>query len=260
MARLTTKELSERTWPDYVRFFSQGNGWDHCGCVAYQGFIPPAKVRKWADKRDWSLEVKCTLLDRGLAHGVLVYANGRPVGWCQFGPKRELPVPEAERRELLNGGPGWKRRRVLAESDDNGQAWRITCFCTDKQFSQRGVAGVALGAALDAIRKRGGGLVEAFPIALVPECDERVAVAKQWRLGLFKLIRAHGRFSDEVERYLASPPPSPKLSVAGIGEVDASGWVYGLMHAGTVGMFEQEGFTAVSAIGSGPRVRMQRIV
>jgi hypothetical protein len=36
-----TKELSKRTWPDYVRFFSQGNGWDHCGCTAYQGFRAP---------------------------------------------------------------------------------------------------------------------------------------------------------------------------------------------------------------------------
>ena len=44
----TTKELSNRTWPDYVRFFSQGNGWDHCGCTFAQGFRAPKEVRKWA--------------------------------------------------------------------------------------------------------------------------------------------------------------------------------------------------------------------
>src|SRR5919109_1220813 len=74
--RFVTKELSKRTWPDYVRFFSQGNGWDHCGCTAYQGFRAPARVRKWADKRDWNLAVKCDLVDRGLAHGILVYSDG----------------------------------------------------------------------------------------------------------------------------------------------------------------------------------------
>src|SRR5688500_16762976 len=109
--KFSTKELSTHTWPDYVRFFSKGNGWDHCGCTAYQGFAAPSKVRKWADKRDWNLELKCDLVERHVAHGILVYADREPVGWCQFGPKRELPIPEGERKELLQGRPGWKRNR-----------------------------------------------------------------------------------------------------------------------------------------------------
>ena len=32
----TTKELSTRTWPDFVRLFSQGSGWDFCQCMHYQ--------------------------------------------------------------------------------------------------------------------------------------------------------------------------------------------------------------------------------
>lgn len=33
---LRTKELSKRTWADFERLFSQGNGWDFCWCLAYQ--------------------------------------------------------------------------------------------------------------------------------------------------------------------------------------------------------------------------------
>ena len=43
--------------------------------------------------------------------------------------------------------------------------WRITCFVVDKQHRRRGAASVALKAALEAIRKKGGGLVEAYPVS-----------------------------------------------------------------------------------------------
>lgn len=42
--------------------------------------------------------------------------------------------------------------------------WRITCFVVDKKYRKRGVASAALKAALEAIRNKGGGLVEAYPI------------------------------------------------------------------------------------------------
>ncbi len=262
MGRFVTRELSLRTWPDYLRFFSQGNGWDHCGCLAYQGFRAPSKVRMWTDKRDWSLELKRELVERGLAHGILVYSDGQPVGWCQFGPESELPIPQDQRKKVLKGEPGWRRRWGTSEETAGSESplWRITCFCTDKRFSQRGVAGISLGAALDAIRKQGGGLVEAFPVATISETDQRLGAVKDWRKGLFKLIHAHGRFSDEVERYMLSAPSPIKISIEGVGEVNGMGWTYGVMHSGTVAMFIRAGFSPVAALGSGPRVLMKKRV
>lgn len=256
-SRFTTKELSKRTWDGYVRFFSAGNGWDHCGCVAYQGFVAPSQLAKWADKRDWSLQVKHDLVERGLAHGVLVYAGTDPVGWCQYGPPGELPLPREKRKELLGGAPGWKRKGTdNASRDVAGLDWKITCFCADKSFACQGIASIALRAALIAIAKRGGGLVEARPVAVVPEDDERVIAFRNWRRELRRLIRAHGRFSVEVERHLSARPAPPKVTVKGIGEVDGIAWAYGAMHPGTVGMFQREGFTAIgSSLG---RVIMQK--
>lgn len=92
----TTKELSKRTWPDYARFFSQGNGWDHCGCTFMQGFRAPKHLRKWADQRDWNLEVKRGLVEDVRAHCVLVEAG--------------------------------VRRRLFADGEE--RLWKITCFCT----------------------------------------------------------------------------------------------------------------------------------
>lgn len=92
---------------------------------------------------------KKRLVDERRAHGILIYKNERPVGWCQFGPKDELPRIDRMRNYKLTNGDG---------------LWRITCFFVDKDYRGRGVANVALAAALKAIKRRGGRLVEAYPI------------------------------------------------------------------------------------------------
>jgi hypothetical protein len=233
--RFTTKELSKRTWPDYVRFFSQGNGWDHCGCTFAQGFRAPKDVRKWTDQRDWNLDVKCHLVEDGRAHGILVYAGREPVGWCQFGPVNELPIVEA--------GP---RRRLFAEGED--RIWKITCFCTSPDHSQQGVTTVALRAALRAIAKKGGGVVEATPVVLAkgdPSTDERLAGLIDWYSTFTRLLKTHGRFSDPVEEHLRNRVEVTEF-VEGIGEV--TGTYYGRFNVGTVHTFQREGFEAVSAI------------
>ena len=76
------------------------------------------------------------------------------MGWCQYGPKEELPRIDNSRKY-----------RGLAPEDTAETLWRITCFAVLKKYRQRGVATAALQAALEAIRKKGGGLVEAFPIS-----------------------------------------------------------------------------------------------
>jgi GNAT superfamily N-acetyltransferase len=140
-----TEELTPATWADFERLFAPGRGWSFCACMLYQrGCHLDAKsfpdrasslVQNRADKRE--------LVDAGRAHGILVYDEGEPIGWCQFGPAEELPLPGATRLDRrippLGAGVRWRRRR------------------------RRGVARTALRSALEAIRERGGGLVEAYP-------------------------------------------------------------------------------------------------
>jgi len=58
--------------------------------------------------------------------------------------------------------------------------WRVTCFVVDPRYRRQGVAGLALRAALDAIRRQGGGIVEAYPVACwthgANRCTESVYV------------------------------------------------------------------------------------
>jgi hypothetical protein len=55
----------------------------------------------------------------------------------------------------------------------------MTCFVVDKKHRRRGVAGVALSGALEAIARHGGGMVEAYPIVV-------------WRRGTMADMATHG--------------------------------------------------------------------
>ena len=95
---------------------------------------------------------KKALVTQGRSHGILVYARGEPVGWCQYGLSQELPSTD--------NNPKYCK---LVSGNDRAR-WRIACFVVDKKFRRRGVARTALKAALAAIRYQRGGLVEAFPV------------------------------------------------------------------------------------------------
>ena len=92
-AMYTTEELTKETWPDFERLFSQGNGWDFCWCMHFQRLraLPRNQWRTRAERGARNRKQKKELVDEGHAHGILVYANGEPVGWCQYGRSEELP-------------------------------------------------------------------------------------------------------------------------------------------------------------------------
>jgi ribosomal protein S18 acetylase RimI-like enzyme len=104
--------------------------------------------RRAKNKRD-----KKTLVEDGKAHGVLLYDAGTPIGWCAYGPKREFP--------RIDKGRNYSRLNL---QDEPEKLWRITCFVVDRDYRKRGVANIALKAALSSIKAKGGGVVEAYPV------------------------------------------------------------------------------------------------
>jgi GNAT superfamily N-acetyltransferase len=162
--------------------------------------LPRALAPTRAARSVLNQQDKQQLVHAERAHGILVYAEGEPIGWCQFGPAAEL--------------------RGLGL---DACQWRITCFVVAKRQRRRGVAQVALHAALEAIRRRGGGVVDGYPIAT-------------W---------THGREGT-----------SAAVLVPGAGLVGPAWGSFGnVSWTGTVSMFQREGFEAVAVIGSAsPRV------
>jgi ribosomal protein S18 acetylase RimI-like enzyme len=151
----TTKELSSKTGADFERLFQKPGGWSHCWCMHFQrtrGLPKNGQVGSRAERTVRNRRQKLELVEEGRAHGILVYAKGEAVGWCQFGPRRELPRIDHRR----------KYRGLAPDGDE--MLWRITCFVVETAYRRRGIASAALKAALEAIQRSGGGLVEAYPL------------------------------------------------------------------------------------------------
>jgi len=93
-------------------------------------------------------EAKRKLVREGKAHGTIIYCAGEPVGWCQFGPREELP--------RIDG-----KRGYVPTSQD---AWRITCLFIAKDHRRMGVARLAVRSSVEAMRALGVTIVEAYPV------------------------------------------------------------------------------------------------
>jgi hypothetical protein len=83
----SAKGLTSSTWPDFEKLFSKHNGvWGGCWCMFYhkQGEFQ-IKGHALENKR-----AKKALVRRGKSHGIIIYTDGKPVGWTQYGPRPKL--------------------------------------------------------------------------------------------------------------------------------------------------------------------------
>ncbi len=141
---LTSAQLSLKTWADFERLFAANGGvWGGCWCMFFH------KSTKF-EPRDYSdnKEAKHALTAEGKAHGTIVYCGKDPVGWCQFGPKEELPRVD-------------RKRGYRPTASD---PWRITCLFIAPRHRRSGFAKFAVRESVSAMRKLKVGVVEAYPV------------------------------------------------------------------------------------------------
>ncbi len=186
---LEARELTPARWVDFEGLFQKYQGVQAgCWCMFYHREGPNGPLgsvaRQAANRRDHR-----ALLGAGRAHGVLVYRDGAPVGWCQFGRREELPRVELGRKY-----------RELVDHLGPPPAWRVTCFFVDRPHRRAGVAGVALRAALEAIGRLGGGIVEAYPATHGKAVATWFGTTSMFRREGFRVVRPFGRSNVLVRR------------------------------------------------------------
>ena len=142
----STRMLTEDTWPDFAQLVEANNGvWGGCWCMGFH----PEGVGKPGQTAENNRAAKLRRVGSGAVSQVLVYQDGECVGWCQFGRPAELP-------NIKNRG---RYDKDAVDTPD----WRIGCVFTGTRNRGKGIASAAVGAALDEIRRAGGGVVEAYP-------------------------------------------------------------------------------------------------
>jgi len=158
----TIRELNLGTFPDFESLAVKQGG---CWCMFYQRSKPVGRGMSMSELARINRKDKEALVRNGRSHAILVYEGEIPVGWCQYGTDEELP--------RIDSGRGYKK---VGKPAGSKKLWRITCFFVDRNFRGKGVAKIALKAALQSIRSQGGGIVEAYPVV-----SKKMAAVPEWR-------------------------------------------------------------------------------
>ncbi|MCI4362975.1 MAG: GNAT family N-acetyltransferase [Thermoplasmata archaeon] len=192
-------ELTSTTWADFEALFGRFNGVaGGCWCMFYHRTrredVPHSRARTERNRRDHR-----ALVRKGRAHGILVYHEEVPVGWCQFGRRAELPLIDTARTY----------RALLANGTPPAE-WRITCFFVDPSARHRGAARFGLRAALAAIRRAGGGVVEAYPATLGAPVSHWFGTLSMFEREGFRETAPYGTHHRLVRRRLLPDSRRPK--------------------------------------------------
>jgi GNAT superfamily N-acetyltransferase len=117
----------------------------HCWCLSHRLRTSDIEALGGGD-RERAMRALC---ERPIPPGVVTYRDGRPVGWCNLGPREEIP-------RLV-------RSRLIRPIDDV-PVWSIVCLVVRGGHRRQGVTGHLLEGAVAWAASQGAPAVEAHPV------------------------------------------------------------------------------------------------
>jgi GNAT superfamily N-acetyltransferase len=143
--------LTPDRWIDLEQLFGERGACGGCWCMWWRLTRSTFNEQK-GEKNKAAFK---GLVDSGDPPGILAYANGTAIGWCAVAPRETYPALE--------------RSRVLKRIDDQ-PVWSIVCLFIARPYRRKGVSVELVNAAADYVGKRGGKIVEGYPVE--PRKDE----------------------------------------------------------------------------------------
>lgn len=174
--------LTSARWSDFERLFGKNGACGGCWCMLWRTPRKEFDARKGAGNR----KAMKRLVDSGEPPGLLAYLNGEPVGWCSLAPRDDYPA--------------LSRSRVLKPVDDL-PCWSVSCLFVHREYRKKGVSIQLLRAATEYVRKKGGRLLEGYPVE--PKGDKPIPPVFAWT-GIPKAYEAAG-FSEVARRSPTRP-------------------------------------------------------
>jgi len=145
MTKLRFKPLSSNCWGDLTSLFGARGACGGCWCMWWRLKRPDFETKK-GEKNRHALH---DIVKSGAPTGILAFAGGKPVGWCAVAPREDYLRLETS--------------RILKPVDER-PVWSITCMFVARPHRRNGVTVQLLKAAVEHVRKRGGELVEGYPV------------------------------------------------------------------------------------------------
>ena len=146
------RELSPALVDDYLRFFDEVAfkdfpWWSACYC---RFFNDPSDTEgnSGPEFRDHHRALASELVRSRQTQGILAYAGGTPIGWCNAAPRASFLAP----------------RHIAKATDDPREPVGATvCFIVAEDYRNRGVGAAMLDAACDKFRRQGLRIAEGYP-------------------------------------------------------------------------------------------------
>lgn len=148
-SELSFKPLKRNLWTDLEELFGSNGACAGCWCMFWK-----LRGKEYEEARGYETrQMHKSIVDSGVATGLLAYLHGEVVGWAAVGPRSAYP-------RLAHS-------RALKPVDEQ-EVWSVPCFFVAKKFRRKGIAVELLKAAVEHVRQQGGRIVEGYPI-LAPE-------------------------------------------------------------------------------------------
>jgi GNAT superfamily N-acetyltransferase len=142
---VTIRALTAARWKDLERLFGERGACGGCWCMYWRLSRPIFERQKGEGNRRAFKKIVAA----GAPPGLLAYDGSEPVGWCAIAPRAEYPK--------------MARSRVL-EPVDAQPVWSVSCLFVARPYRRRGLSVRLLTAAADYARRRGGRIVEGYPV------------------------------------------------------------------------------------------------
>ena len=145
ISKLEFHPVTPGRWKDLVKLFGERGACGGCWCMWWR--LKRSQFQK--QQGEGNKKAMKKIVDSGEIPGILAYAGDNPVAWCSVAPREAYPVLE--------------RSRILKRVDDQ-KVWSVVCFFVDKEYRRKGINLKLTKAAIDFVKKRGGKILEAYPV------------------------------------------------------------------------------------------------
>jgi GNAT superfamily N-acetyltransferase len=138
---------SAERWDDVVAVMGEKGAYGGCWCMFWRQDNQEIRSQTASDNRA-ALQ---RLITSERPIGLLLYRDGRPVGWCQVAPRPDF----------------WRlfhTRGLDLENPDDASVWSITCVYVARGARGEGVAGQLVPAAVEYAAQQGALVIEAYPV------------------------------------------------------------------------------------------------
>jgi GNAT superfamily N-acetyltransferase len=140
-----THPVTPDRFEDFADVINPNRRATHCWCLSHR--LQAKDIEELGHgSREQAIRALC---DREHPPGVVTYLDGTPVGWCNIGPRGEIPRLAQSR---------------LIRPVDDVPVWSIVCVVVRSGHRKKGVTGHLLEGAVAYAASSGAPAVEAYPV------------------------------------------------------------------------------------------------